>query len=239
MSQIFQLTTKKLTNEIHIHGAMALRCQIKLKAKRPKLKAYALITLLLCLNFMAQGQTNFNKNTTRNDYTVSKSLPSGEGKGGAPLRVGDKLSETFWQQEHTFYSNGQTSKQTLEKYKGKLLILDFWATWCSSCLQKFVGLGQLQKAYAGDVAIVLVSKTRSDKDSEKVRLSFDKHAKATGLSTVVGDEHLGRLFPHWQLPFYVWINAKGHVMAFSDSGLVNEASVAQVLNGKAKQEVAP
>lgn len=154
-----------------------------------------------------------------------------------PLKVGDKLPETFWQQEHTIYADGQVTKQTLAQYKGKLLILDFWATWCSSCLQKFAGLGRLQNAH--DVAVVLVSKTRSDKDSEKVKQSFDRYAKGTGLSTVVGDEYLGRLFPHWQLPFYVWINAKGYVMAFSDSNLVNEASVAQVLNGKAKQEVAP
>ncbi|MFN0293131.1 TlpA family protein disulfide reductase [Pedobacter helvus] len=212
----------------YIYTVMALRCQIKLKAKRPKLKAYALITLLLCLNSMAQGQTNFNKNTTRNDYTVSKSLPLGEGKGGAPLRVGDKLPETFWQQEHTLYADGTTIKQTLEKYKGKLLILDFWATWCSSCIYKFGTLEKLQEQYQGQLAILLVNSTNTkDKEQRVAEQLAGRRAphQKFRLASIVNDTVLDALFPHRALPHYVWIDTTGTVSAITGADFVNREQV--------------
>jgi hypothetical protein len=39
------------------------------------------------------------------------------------FNVGDKLPDSFWKQEHTVYRNGKTGTETLEQYKGKLLIL--------------------------------------------------------------------------------------------------------------------
>ena len=216
----------------YIYTELALRCQIKLKAKRPKLKAYALITLLLCLNFMAQGQTNFNKNTTRNDYTVSKSLPSGEGKGGAPLRVGDKLPETFWQQEHTLYADGTITKQTLEKYKGKLLILDFWATWCGSCINKFKMLQQQQAQHGDTLAIMLVnsSTTRDTFDKIKALMNGTRPPhQVFNLPSIINDEYLATLFPHGAVPHYVWINERGQIAALTNGELMNAAQLAHLL----------
>jgi len=81
-----------------------------------------------------------------------------------PLKVGDKLPETFWQQEHTLYDNGQTTKQTLAPYKRKLLILDFWATWCGSCIKKFALSDSLHQAYGEQVKVLLIN-TSSTKDT--------------------------------------------------------------------------
>jgi peroxiredoxin len=47
--------------------------------------------------------------------------------------------------------------QTLEAYAGKVLIVDFWATWCEPCKQSFPAYQKLQAELGGDLVIVGIS----------------------------------------------------------------------------------
>lgn len=46
-------------------------------------------------------------------------------------------------------------EQTLEDYEGKVVLLNFWATWCAPCLQEIPELDRLQKNYDADGLVVL------------------------------------------------------------------------------------
>jgi len=46
---------------------------------------------------------------------------------------------------------------TLSDFEGKVIILDFWATWCGPCRMEIPGFVDLQDRYADDVVIVGVS----------------------------------------------------------------------------------
>lgn len=50
---------------------------------------------------------------------------------------------------------GKTVK--LSDYKGKIIIIDFWATWCPPCRKGIPDLIELQKAYSKDLVIVGIS----------------------------------------------------------------------------------
>lgn len=56
-------------------------------------------------------------------------------------------------------------KIKLSDYKGKVVILDFWATWCPPCRRGIPDLIDIQKQYKNKVAIIGVSLDTDTKDN--------------------------------------------------------------------------
>ena len=55
------------------------------------------------------------------------------------------------------------TRVSLEQFGGKVLLLNFWATWCAPCVQEVPSLNQLQKQLGNSGLVVLgVSVDRSD-----------------------------------------------------------------------------
>jgi len=49
------------------------------------------------------------------------------------------------------------NKVSLSDYKGKVILLDFWATWCGPCRMEIPSFIELQKTYGDDVVVLGVS----------------------------------------------------------------------------------
>lgn len=45
--------------------------------------------------------------------------------------------------------------QSLSQYKGKIIVLNFWATWCPPCREEMPELSQLQQEYRNKNVVVL------------------------------------------------------------------------------------
>ena len=66
--------------------------------------------------------------------------------------------------------NGRTV--SLPDFKGKLLVLNFWATWCPPCVQETPSLSQFAAAYAPKGVVVLGVSV--DKDEKAYRNFLQK-----------------------------------------------------------------
>lgn len=52
--------------------------------------------------------------------------------------------------------DGRGGQVTLEQYRGKLVYVDFWASWCGPCRQSFPWMNDLQARY-GDKGLHIVA----------------------------------------------------------------------------------
>lgn len=143
------------------------------------------------------------------------------------LKLGDKLPELFWKKEYAIYKDGKTSTQNLSDYKEKLLIIDFWATWCTSCYHKFFFLDSLAKAKPKHFAVLMVNNKQTKDNLQKIKTRLADYAEGRpfGLATVYDDDFLAKLFPHQVVPQYVWVNKLGIVVAITGSDFINEESI--------------
>ncbi|MGI9035107.1 MAG: TlpA family protein disulfide reductase [Pyrinomonadaceae bacterium] len=76
-----------------------------------------------------------------------------------PMAPSENIENLGWQ-----LSSG--NRQTLGELKGKVVILDFWATYCPPCLEEIPHLAELQNKYA-DLQIVGLH-VGGDEDKPKV-----------------------------------------------------------------------
>ena len=119
---------------------------------------------------------------------------------------------------------------SLKEDKDKLILLDFWNTWCSGCLLNFPKMETLEKQFKGKLKVLAVS--NQDRVTLEKFFSGKNGQRYKGVVSVTGDKILHQLFPHVGVPYIVWIK-DGKVINTTDAEQVNENTVGEVLKGEA------
>lgn len=149
----------------------------------------------------------------------------------SPLSIGDAMPDIVISSLKN-YPNGQAH---ISDFKGKLLILDFWATWCPTCYEYFPKLDMLQKEFNNQVQIILVNPEETKDTKEKITKLFTKLKENVGyevkLPFVNHEPALGKLFPFRTLPQYIWIDREGKIRAVTDILSVTSENIRHVLQG--------
>jgi thiol-disulfide isomerase/thioredoxin len=144
-----------------------------------------------------------------------------------PLSIGDNIPNLTINN----IINYKTKSAKLFDFKGKLIILDFWATWCTPCTSALPRLDSLQKIFGDKIVIIPVSELRNHDDETKVRALLKKIGLPNLLS-IIEDTELEELFPHNMIPHDVWIDANGKVISITSSDEVTYSNISKALNNE-------
>lgn len=139
------------------------------------------------------------------------------------LKIGDEVPDITI----TNIINYPTKPAKISDFKGKLLILDFWATWCSSCIANFPKMEALQKEFGDKIQILAVAY----EDSKKINGFFaSKAGQGYHVTSIVNDSTFSKLFPHRVIPHCVWIDKDGVVTAITSAEEVTSININKILN---------
>jgi len=107
---------------------------------------------------------------------------------------------------------GQSLDDVLDKYKGKVIYLDFWASWCGPCRNEMPHSQELKKELEGkNVVFVYIS---VDQNAAKWKNMIDQlHISGDNYrANVTVRNNLVKEFNLQYIPRYVLINKTGEVV---------------------------
>lgn len=149
----------------------------------------------------------------------------------SPIRAREPFAPDF---SFTAEDNQQISNASL---RGKVVLLDFWGTWCPPCRESIPTVRGLQKKYSGkNVQIVGIS---SD-DDEAVWRTFIKAQQMTWLEYIDLSSTVQEAFKIESFPTYIVLDKDG-VIRFRQSGFGEDtgANLEEALNKALKRESDP
>lgn len=100
----------------------------------------------------------------------------------------------------------------LEKYKGKTIVLEFWASWCGDCVKAMPKIKELQ-AKNPDVVYVFLS---CDKTADKWKEGIEKH-ELKGEHFLIKDGmkgEFGKAVDLDWIPRYIIVNKNGGISLY-------------------------
>lgn len=105
----------------------------------------------------------------------------------------------------------------LDAYKGKVVVVNFWATWCAPCLQELPFLEQYYKRYAKDGLVVLAIATDGPETAARIRTVVRRKRWSMPVLHDAAGSVVASLNPRGTNPYTLFIDRRGRV-AFRHEG---------------------
>ncbi|NCU06081.1 MAG: TlpA family protein disulfide reductase [Chitinophagaceae bacterium] len=143
-----------------------------------------------------------------------------------PLSIGDTVPDVTLSN----LINHPVSKIQLSSLKGKLIVFDFFASWCGSCFKELPRLNELQEKYKKDLQVIVVCYEPAAK-LQKI-FNTKRIPSSIKLPFVTSDSLLKKFFPHKLLPHEVWMDSSGKIIAITSSEHVTASNIEKAIAGR-------
>ncbi|MCP3097266.1 TlpA family protein disulfide reductase [Myxococcus sp. K15C18031901] len=124
----------------------------------------------------------------------------------------------------------------LEEFRGQVVMLDFWATWCPPCREEMPALVKLAKEYESQ-GLVFLAASRDDGDSapQLVDSFIRRHLPELKPYVVYASDDMARSFQVSALPTLYFLDREGKVMD-AQRGALSEDALRRRIERALKQQ---
>ena len=145
------------------------------------------------------------------------------GAGGEPvLGMGERVPAEGMPAAEFTLADLHGTTQSLSQYRGKVVLLNFWATWCKPCTTE---MPAMQAAYdrLREQGFVVLAVNELE-DDEKVRAHIREY-KHTFPVLMDRENRVANLYGVYGLPVSVFIDETGTVRSYIKGGLLTEQKI--------------
>ena len=134
-------------------------------------------------------------------------------------------------------------KHNIEEYKGKVVVINFWATWCGYCVQEIPEFEKVYKEFGSnkkDVIILGVAGPKSKENQNNVDVEKDKVISFLKKKNIIYPslmDETGKSFDDYKvraLPMTYVINKDGYLEGFV-SGAITADQLRKAVNDTLKK----
>lgn len=143
------------------------------------------------------------------------SLPALTASGANNPKVGDKAPPITLEK---LLQASADAEANWEKLKGKVVVLEFWATWCGPCVAAIPHLNELAEKYKNK-PVQFIAVTNQDEKKIKPFLARKPMRAWVGLDT---DQSMHKAYQVRAIPHTVVVDANGAIAAITHPTALNE-----------------
>ncbi|MBE8720858.1 TlpA disulfide reductase family protein [Sphingobacterium pedocola] len=150
-----------------------------------------------------------------------------------PLQIGDTLSEALWNLPLRVvkHPDGKDFIRLSDYRNKKLIILDFWATWCGSCISSMPRLDSIAHELSDN--LVLLAVTTEDFSRVAKFMRTNAVLKKLAPLSITSGNVLSNYFPHSSVPHIVVVD-NGVVKSFTSPDRLNRENLLLAINDGSK-----
>lgn len=116
------------------------------------MKHIKILTLLAAVILFISCTSNGDKQVSQDTPTRSNVVPPG-------LVDEAKAKELI---QNATFTDLEGNEVSIDQFEGKVILIDFWETWCGPCLQVFPAMDKLRDEYENEFEVLAVTVGLSD-----------------------------------------------------------------------------
>jgi peroxiredoxin len=141
--------------------------------------------------------------------------------------MGSRVPTVGMQAEDFSLIDLEGKSQSLSHYRGKIVLMNFWATWCKSCTTEMPAMqASFYKLHDKGFVVLAINELEDD-------ATVREHIKQHGYTYPVlmdPDNKVANQFGVFGLPVSVFVDEKGVVQRYIKGGLLTEQKIQEVVD---------